>query len=77
MNRTRLHVIEGKTLTSRLCDTCGSGVVMRSAKASEDEVFCLFIAHCVSPDIVSCNRYSERNAGPGAATQLCETAWVA
>lgn len=77
MNRTRLHVIEGKTATSRLCDTCASGVVMRSAASAGDEVFCLFIARCVSPDIVSCNRYAERDCGPGAATQLCETAWVA
>ena len=77
MNRTRLHVIEGKTATPRLCDTCASGVVMRSAAAAEDQVFCLFIALFVSPDIISCNRYAERNCGPGAAAQVCETAWVA
>ena len=77
MNRTRLHVIEGKTATPRLCDTCASGVVMRSATAAEDHVFCLFIALYVAPDIVSCNRYAERDGGPGVAAQLCETAWVA
>ena len=77
MNRTRLHVIEGKTATSRLCDTCASGVVLRSAASIEDEVFCLFIARCIPPDIISCNRYADRDGGPGAAAQLCETAWVA
>ena len=76
MNRARLHVIEGKTACSRLCDTFVSGVVMSRASGEED-VFCLFIAHFVSPDIVSCNRYAERDGGPGAAAQLCETAWVA
>ncbi len=77
MNRTRLPVIEGKTATLRLCDTCASGVVLRSAAAAEDEVFCLYIARCVSSDIVSCNRYAERDGGPGIAAQLCESAWVA
>lgn len=76
MNRTRLHVIEGKTATTRLCDTCASGLVLRSAGAVRDEVFCLLIARCVSPDIISCNRYAERDGGPGAAAWLCETAWV-
>ena len=77
MNRTRLHVIEGKAAASRLCDTCASGVVLRSAPSNVDEVFCLFIARGVSTDIVSCNRYAERDGGPGAAAQVCETAWVA
>ena len=77
MTRTRLHVIEGKTATPRLCDTCASGVVLRSAASSEDEVFCLFIARCVSPDIISCNRHAEHDGGPGTAAQACETAWVA
>ena len=77
MSRTRLHVIESKTATSRLCDTCASGVVLRSAAAPDDEVFCLFITRTVASDIVSCNRYLERDSGPGAAAQLCESAWVA
>jgi hypothetical protein len=33
MNRTRLYVIEGKSSAPRLCDSCASGVVMRSAAA--------------------------------------------
>ena len=77
MNRTRLHVIKGKTVTSRLCDTCASGVVMRSATAVEDEVFCLFIARYVPTDMVCCNRYADRDGGAGADAQMCETVWAA
>jgi len=77
MNRTRLHVIEGKSAASRLCDSCASGVVMRSAGAENDTVFCLFINRLVQIDIASCNRYAERDSGPGSAVQACESAWVA
>jgi uncharacterized cysteine cluster protein YcgN (CxxCxxCC family) len=76
MNRTRLHVIEGKS-APRLCDSCASGVVMRSAGAENDTVFCLFINCWVQIDIASCNRYAERDSGPGSAAQVCESAWVA
>ena len=77
MNRTRLHVIEGKSAAPRLCDSCASGVVMRSATAANETVFCLFINCWVQIDIASCNRYSERDGGSGNAAQVCESAWVA
>jgi len=77
MNRTRLHVIEGKSASPRLCDTCWSGVVMRSARAQEDEVFCMYVNRGVSMDIVSCNRYVEREGDPGSPAKACESAWVA
>ncbi len=77
MNRTRLHVMEGNAASPRLCDTCASGVVFRSAAAPEDEVFCLFMARCVPPDVIRCNRYAERHCGPGVMSQVYETAWVA
>lgn len=77
MIRTRLHVMECQTAGPRLCDTCASGVVLRSAAAPEDEVFCLFMARCVASDVIRCNRYAERDCGPGAMSQVYENAWVA
>ena len=78
MNRTGLHVIQGKSANRRrLCDTCTGAVVMRSAGVPDDEVFCLFVNRGVSIDITRCNRYSEREGGPGCGAQVCESAWVA
>lgn len=77
MIQTRLHVIEGIPASPRLCDTCGSGAVLRSAAALEDEVFCLFMARCVPPDVSRCNCYAERDCGPGAMSQSYENVWVA
>ena len=77
MNRTtRLHLIEPKAKPRRLCDSCASGVVMRSAGVEEYDVFCLFINCRVSGDVVHCNRFTERETAPGLAAQSCESAWV-
>jgi len=75
--KTRLHVIEGKSATPRLCGTCWSGVVMRSARSEEDEVFCQYVNRPVSNDIVSCDRYAERDSGNSPSAQTHESAWVA
>jgi hypothetical protein len=77
MNRTRLHVLQGKSAAPRLCDTCESAVVLRSAAANEDEVVCLVIGRAVAADIVTCNRYIEREVRTGAAAQAWGNAWVA
>jgi hypothetical protein len=78
MNRkTCLHVIEGKSAAPRLCDTCWSGVIMRSAKAAEDEVFCQFVSRNIANDIISCDRYAERDDSSARAGRACDSAWVA
>lgn len=82
MNRkSRLQLIGGKSTAStaaqRLCDRCWSGVVMRSAHAGEDEVFCQVITRPVSNDIVQCNCFAEREGTKAQAAQVHESAWVA
>ena len=74
--KARLYLIGAKPKPRRLCDSCSSGVVMRSAGVEEYDVFCLFINCRVSPDVVNCNRYAERDATPGLADRLCESAFV-
>ena len=75
--KTRLHVIQGKSAAPRLCGTCWSGVVMRSARAEEDEVFCQYVSRHVANDIVSCDRYAERDSGQSPSAQVHQSAWVA
>jgi hypothetical protein len=76
--KTCLHLIASNAdvKSHRLCDTCASGVVMRTAGIEEPDVFCLFINCRVSPGVVHCNRYAQRESAPGAAAPICESAWV-
>jgi hypothetical protein len=74
----RFSIIQGKpTPRARLCDTCINGVVMSGAQQDQEEVFCLLIARHTQIDVVSCNRYVQRDIGPCSAAWANETAWVA
>ncbi|HYL34293.1 MAG TPA: hypothetical protein VEV17_00110 [Bryobacteraceae bacterium] len=58
----------------RLCDSCDSGLIMRGAADSEEQVFCLRMRKHVTTRVTECNQYVDRTQPPLWA--LKEQAWV-
>ena len=58
----------------RLCDSCESGLTMRGAADSEEQVFCMRMNKQVATRVTECNQYADRTQPPLWA--LKQIAWV-